>query len=250
MTDIVSTEELEALSIQFENATPQKILSWAVDSFSPNLAMSSSFQTYSVPLLHMAHQIKPDIRVLFLETGYHFWDTLVFREKLEMEWGLNIVDLRCEDSWNNFLHRFGRDLPDTDPGLCCYLRKVHPMQKATAGLNAWITGIRRDQTENRAGAKILEVKRDGLVRIAPLLNWTREDLEAYILEYDLPRHPLPAYEYPSVGCKPCTRAVQPGEAERAGRWSGKGKTECGLHTELFNKERLTVADFKLGLGED
>ncbi len=250
MTEIAPPEELEALSTQFENASPQEIISWAVDTFSPKLAMSSSFQTGSIPLLHMVHQIKPDLPVFFLETGYHFWDTLVFREQMEQEWGLNIVDLRCDDSWNNFLQRFGHNLPETDPGLCCYLRKVQPMQKATTGLDAWITGIRRDQTEKRAGARILEIKRDGLVRIAPMLNWTRDDLEGYILEHDLPHHPLPADNYPSVGCKPCTRAVQPGEGERAGRWSGKGKTECGLHTDLFNKERLTAADFKLGLWED
>ena len=121
------------------------------------------------------------------------------------------------------------------------------MQKAMGGLNAWITGIRRDQTENRAKAKILEYKRDGLLRIAPLLNWTKSDIWDYITENNIPRHPLPLSEYPSVGCKPCTRAILSGENERAGRWSGKGKTECGLHTDLFNKDKLTELDFKLGI---
>jgi phosphoadenosine phosphosulfate reductase len=214
------------------------------------MALSSSFQTHSVPLIDMVRQIHPEMRIFFLETGYHFWDTLVFREKLGQEWGLNIVDLRHDDSWSNFLRRFGQDLPDSDPGLCCYIRKVQPMQQAMDKLDAWITGIRREQTEHRANAKILEYKRDGLLRIAPLLNWSKVDIEDYILEHDLPRHPLPADEYPSVGCKPCTRAVQPGEDDRAGRWAGKGKSECGLHTDLFNKERLTAADFKLGLDSD
>ena len=114
---------------------------------------------------------------------------------------------------------------------------------------AWITGIRRDQTEERANAKILEYKRDGLLRIAPLLNWTKTDIEDYSLVNDLPRHPLPVAQYPSVGCKPCTRAVQPGEGDRAGRWAGKGKTECGLHTDLFDKKTLSSDDFNLNTGK-
>ncbi|MBE0528727.1 MAG: phosphoadenylyl-sulfate reductase, partial [Thermoleophilia bacterium] len=196
--------QVEALSEEFESATPQEIVAWAVETFCPRMALSSSFQTYSVPLIDMVRKIHPEMRIFFLETGYHFWDTLVFREKLGQEWGMNIVDLRHDVSWSYFLRRFGRDLPDTDPGLCCYIRKVQPMQLAMDQLEAWITGIRRDQTENRANARILEYKRDGLLRIAPMLNWTKVDVEAYILAHDLPRHPMPADEYPSVGCKPCT----------------------------------------------
>jgi phosphoadenosine phosphosulfate reductase len=196
----------------------------------------------------MVREIHSEMRIFFLETGYHFWETLLFREQVEATWGLNIRDLRRDDSWKGFLERYRKELPETNPELCCYIRKVQPMQAATRGLKAWITGIRRDQTAVRAGAKILEVKRDGLVRIAPLLNWTKTDIEAYIKEHELPKHPLPAETYPSVGCKPCTRPVLPGEGDRAGRWDGKGKVECGLHTEMFNRDRLTVADFKLGDG--
>lgn len=238
-------EEIESLSQDFESATPQQIIRWTVDNFFPKLAMSSSFQTQSVPLLHIVKAIKPDIRIFFLDTGMHFWDTLFFREHLEQIWNLNIVDLRPDEKWRVVLRHFGADLPETDPNLCCYIRKVQPMQKALEGLNAWITGIRRDQTENRTGAKILEYKRDGLLRVAPLLNWTRDDIWRYIAEHDLPQHPMPLSRYPSIGCKPCTRAVEPGENARAGRWDGKGKTECGLHTDLFNKTKLTDDDFKL-----
>ncbi|MBN2045701.1 MAG: phosphoadenylyl-sulfate reductase [Anaerolineales bacterium] len=241
-------EEIDHLSDEFESASPQEILQWAVDTFCSNMALSSSFQTHSIPLLHMVKQIHPEMRILFLETGYHFWDTLMFREQLEQLWGLNIVDLRRDLSWNTFLQRFGKDLPETNPTLCCYIRKVQPMQIATAGLDAWITGIRRDQTDQRASAKILEIKRDGLIRVAPMLNWRRAEIDAYINHYNLPKHPLPVEQYPSVGCKPCTRAVQPGEDDRAGRWAGKGKTECGLHTDLFDKKTLSSDDFQLNIG--
>ncbi|MBT3337853.1 MAG: phosphoadenylyl-sulfate reductase [Anaerolineae bacterium] len=245
-----SPKEIETLSNEFESATPQEIVAWAVENFCPNLALSSSFQTQAVPLLHMVKERKPEMRIFFLDTGMHFWDTLFFREHLDQIWDLNIVDLRPDEKWRTLLRHFGSDLPDTDPNLCCYIRKVQPMQKAMAGLDAWITGIRRDQTENRAHAEILEYKRDGLLRIAPLLNWTGEDISNYISQNNLPRHPMPNTRYPSLGCKPCTRAIQLGENERAGRWTGKGKTECGLHTEMFDKKEFTENGFKLNLGEN
>ncbi len=241
-----TSEEIEDLSLQFESASPQEIVAWAVENFSPNLALSSSFQTQSVPLLHMVKEAKADMPIFFLDTGMHFWDTLFFREHLEQIWNLNIVDLRPDEKWRRVLRHFGRDLPETDPNLCCYIRKVQPMQKAMSGLSAWITGIRRDQTENRAHAKILEYKRDGLLRIAPLLNWKLDDVLNYVSSNNLPGHPMPLSRYPSIGCKPCTRAIQIGETERAGRWDGEGKTECGLHTEMFNKDGFTDDDFKLG----
>lgn len=198
----------------------------------------------------MVQQVHPNMRIFFLETGLHFWDTMIFREQLQKQWNLNIVDLRPDATWQGFIQRFGRDLPQQDPDLCCYIRKVQPMQVAMDKLDAWITGIRRDQTANRAQSQILEYKRDGLLRIAPLLNWTNADIENYILEYGLPRHPLPLKQYPSVGCKPCTRPIRPGESDRAGRWSGKGKTECGLHTDLFNRDTLTADDFKLEIRDE
>ncbi len=233
-------EEIASLSNEFEKNSPQEIIKWVVDECCPNLAMSSSFQTQSTPLLHMVNKIQPKMRIFFLDTGMHFWDTLVFREHLEQIWDLNIVDLRPDEKWRTVLRHFGHDLPETDPNLCCYIRKVQPMQKALDGVDAWITGIRRDQTANRAHAQILEYKRDGLLRVAPFLNWTREEVFNYISEKNLPRHSMPVSLYPSIGCKPCTRAIQPNENERAGRWTGKGKTECGLHTEMFNKDGFKV----------
>ncbi len=236
---LFTPEELSALSKDFESASPQEIIRWAVDTFCPHIVLSSSFQTQSVPLLHMVKEIKPNMRVFFLDTGMHFWDTLIFREHIQKIWKLDVVDLRPDEKWRTVLRHFGSDLPETDPNLCCYIRKVQPMQKAMDGVSAWITGIRRDQTENRARSEILEYKRNGLLRIAPFLSWTLDDVFDYIAQNDLPRHPLPVDHYPSIGCKPCTRAIQPGEAPRSGRWTGKSKTECGLHTAMFDKDSFT-----------
>lgn len=229
----IKAEEIVRLSIEFEEASPQEIIRWAVETFAPEIAMSSSFQTQSLPLLHMVKRIYPDIRVFFLDTGLHFWETLIFRQQIENEWGLKVIDLHYAERWRPFLETYGRDLPKQDPNLCCYIRKVQPMQEALRGLQAWITGIRRDQTATRAAAQILEPQPDGLLKINPLLNWTEAEVEAYRQEYKLPEHPLTVWGYASIGCAPCTRPIRPGEPSRAGRWAGTGKTECGLHTELF-----------------
>lgn len=233
---ILDPEEISALSETLEGKTPQEILAWAVERFSPDIALSSSFQTQSLPLLHMLVHVAPDVRVFFLDTGYHFWETLLFREMIERIWKLNVVNLYMDETWNVFCRRFGRDLPMQDPNLCCYIHKVHPMQQAVKGLRAWVSGIRRDQTEHRATAQILELQNDGLVKVNPLLNWTRQDILDYVHQNELPVHPLFERGYHSIGCAPCTRPVDPGENERAGRWAGRGKSECGLHTGLFNQE--------------
>lgn len=233
----LTPKEIARLSLSFEAKTPQEIITWAVETFCPDLAASSSFQTQSVPLLHMISEIRPEMRVFFLDTQYHFWDTLLFREQLQREMGLNVVDLNADKSWWPFLRRFGRKLVDEDPDLCCFIRKVQPIQKGVEGLNAWITGIRRDQTKERASARILELQPDGLIKVNPMLNWTRYDIAEYISEHGLPEHPMTALGYPSIGCMHCTKKVQPGADERSGRWAGKGKTECGLHTTMFQEKR-------------
>jgi phosphoadenosine phosphosulfate reductase len=232
---MLSPEELERLSQEFETSSPQEIIQWAIGEFWPNIALSSSFQTQSMPLLHMIVRIQPEIRIFFLDTGYHFWDTLLFREQMGYEWQLNVVDLRRDTRWNEFFRQNRYNLPGEDPNLCCYLNKVQPMQKAMHGLRGWISGIRRDQTSDRAHAHIIEVQKDGLVKINPLLNWTRQDIQEYIATYQLPSHPLLGKGYRSIGCAPCTQPTAAGQNERSGRWAGKGKTECGLHTNLFQK---------------
>ena len=244
-----TAEEISQLSEDFEQKTPQEILSWAIEKFWPQIAMSSSFQTQSMPLLHMATHIQRNLLVFFLDTGYHFWDTLTFREKIASEWKLNVLDLYRSSRWDVFARQNVRALPVEDPDLCCYLHKVQPMQKALKDIKAWVSGIRRDQTPARAKAKILELQEDGLIKINPLLNWTKEDVERYLVEHNLPVHPLSKVGFRSIGCAPCTAIVSPAEQDdRAGRWAGSGKSECGLHTDMFRKKH--VADLASGLRLD
>jgi len=242
-----SAEEVESLSQEFETKTPQEIIKWAVDSFWPQIALSSSFQTQSMPLLHMASRIRRDILIFFLDTGYHFWDTLIFREQIASIWQLNVLDLYRDTRWEVFAKQHTRTLPLEDPNLCCFLNKVQPMQKALKDMKAWISGIRRDQTSVRAHAKILELQDDGLLKINPLLNWTKVDVKRYSEENDLPSHPLFEKGYRSIGCAPCTVAIGLNDDERAGRWSGRGKIECGLHTSMFTHKDVSEVkqDFQL-----
>ena len=233
-----SVDEIEPLSRKFETQTPQEIIQWAVDTFWPEVALSSSFQTQSMPLLHMAARIKRGLPIFFLDTGYHFWETLIFRERIASEWQLNVIDLYRNPRWDVFARQRVRTLPLEDPDLCCFLHKVQPMQKALLDIRAWITGIRRDQTVIRARADILELQEDGLLKINPLLNWTTRDVMRYIEENKLPAHPLLEKGYRSIGCAPCTAAIGVDDEERAGRWAGRGKTECGLHTDMFRRKEL------------
>jgi phosphoadenosine phosphosulfate reductase len=242
-----SPEEIAQLSQEFETQTPQQIIRWAVDTFWPQVALSSSFQTQSVPLLHMAWTVRRDILIFFLDSGYHFWETHMFRERLASHYQLNVLDLYRHARWDEFARERTRSLPIDDPNLCCYIHKVEPMQRALKDMSAWISGIRRDQTSVRAQAKILELQDDGLLKINPLLNWTKEDIKKYSEEHRLPAHPLFQRGYRSIGCAPCTIAIGVNDDERSGRWSGRGKIECGLHTPMFKQKNLNEVkqEFKL-----
>jgi phosphoadenosine phosphosulfate reductase len=245
---MLSTNEVETLSEEFETKTPQEIIRWAVEMYSPRIAMSSSFQTQSMPLLHMVSRIKNDLPIFFINTGYHFWETLEFREQIASLWNLNVIDLYRDPRWVAFVRQRIRTLPVEDPTLCCYLHKVQPVQEALKTMKAWITGIRRDQTAVRAQARILELQPDGLLKVNPLLNWTKADVKRYSEENHLPIHPLYEKGYRSVGCAPCTIAIGANDDDRAGRWAGRGKVECGLHTDMFNKKE--IADVKLEYREE
>jgi phosphoadenosine phosphosulfate reductase len=223
--------ELDQLNTRFAEANPPAIIEWAAERFMPRLAATSSFQTQSVALLHLIGQVRPDLPVIFLDTGYHFPETLAYRDQLVEMFGLNLRVIRSTLSRAEVTRQHGDALYRRDPELCCYINKVEPMQRALQDLDAWITGIRRDQTANRAVAQPVEALPDGRVKINPLVGWTRRELWAYIDRYNLPAHPLLSQGYLSVGCAPCTAPVTEGQDERSGRWAGTGKTECGLHTE-------------------
>lgn len=219
---------------QLEDLHPAEIVRQAVDEYGPDIAISSSFQSQSLPLLHIVSQVEPGLPVIFLDTGYHFPETLEFRDRVVEQLGLNLKVMRAAISREEFIDRHGDDLYRRDPDQCCYINKVEPMRRATEGLDAWISGIRRNQTDTRASIEIIEENADGVVRVHPMATWTSEDVRAYREEHDLPEHPLQVEGYVSVGCAPCTdpaRGERPGQV-REGRWSGRDKTECGLHTHL------------------
>lgn len=229
-------ETPESLNRRFEDAPPGEILRWAWESFRPAIALTSSFQTQSVPLLHLVSRMAPQMPVLFLDTGFHFQETLAFRDHLAERLNLKLQVLTAREGSHGFRRRYGL-LYRSDPDLCCYLNKVEPMNLAQETLEAWVTGIRRDQTPHRSETRIVSRLGNGTWKICPIARWTTEDVQEYRARYDLPEHPLVSKGFRSIGCAPCTRAVSDDEGERDGRWSGRGKTECGLHLEPRDEER-------------
>ncbi|MDE1880755.1 MAG: phosphoadenylyl-sulfate reductase [Euryarchaeota archaeon] len=227
-------EEARRLSTELEGKPLPEILEWAVGRFGDRLAIGSSFGKEGLVVLDHLRRIRRDVPVLFLETGYHFPETLAFRDRLIKEWGLNVADLRAAQSVEEQDAEYGKDLFARDPDTCCLNRKVAPLRRALLGYQAWLTGIRRDQHDGRKGTPVVEWQEldpsgRGVFKINPLVGWTKASVEGYIEDHHLPHHPLWDQGYGSIGCAPCTRKLQPGEQERAGRWSGFQKRECGIH---------------------
>ena len=222
------TFDLAALNQKFECAPPQAILEWAAREFGDRVVVSSSFQTQSVALLHLISEVVPQLRVIFVDTLYHFPETLAYRDQLVDLLGINVVTVSAEkrqdfDGEGNPLHR-------VNPDLCCALHKTAPMSRTMADCDAWISGIRRDQTATRRQSQPVERQSDGLYKVNALLNWTSRDLWTYINRHDLPAHPLFSQGYASIGCAPCTTPPLDPDNPRSGRWSGH-KLECGIHVQ-------------------
>ena len=224
----LAQSEAAELNVLLRDATPQEILCAAFERFGDKLALVSSFGAESAVLLHMAAQIDPNIAVLFLDTGMLFGQTLDYRQRLAARLGLtNVRDLRPQYQ-DLAIHDPGADLWKTDTDACCNIRKVLPLDRALAGYEGWITGRKRFQGGARLKLKVVE-QGESQIKFNPLANWSKEDLEAYMAEHDLPPHPLVEFGYPSIGCWPCTQPVEEGQDARAGRWAGQDKTECGIH---------------------
>ena len=231
--------DVHALDARLRHAEPQEILRAAVELFGDKLALVSSFGAESAVLLHMAAQIKPDIPVLFLDTGMLFGQTLDYRQALATRLGLTDVrDLRplYQDL---AVHDPSQDLWKSDTNACCNIRKVLPLDRALGEFDGWITGRKRFHGGSRLRLKVVEFA-DGKVKFNPLANWTKEQLDAYAAQHDLPAHPLVEFGYPSVGCWPCTKPVEDEANVRAGRWAGSEKTECGIHTPRSDPSSLDV----------
>ncbi len=214
-------DDLSALNSDFESATASEIVAWAADNFGPHLALAASMT--DAVLIDLAVTVAPAIEVVFIDTGYHFPETLETVETVRRRYGLNLrimtVAPHDEELWR------------VDPGNCCSAVKVGQLDRALAGKAAWMSGLRRDEAVSRAGASIVSRDLRGLIKVNPLANWTAAQVDEYIKSHEVPVNPLTLQGYPSIGCMPCTQPVAPGEDPRAGRWSGSEKTECGLHLD-------------------
>jgi phosphoadenosine phosphosulfate reductase len=213
---------------ELELAPARIIIAWAVETVVERLCITSSM-SYGV-LAHLAASISPGIDVVFLDTGYHFAETIGTADAISATIPVNLVTVRPELSVAEQDEAHGKDLWATDPDRCCAMRKVAPLKRSLEGYDAWATGLRRDETRNRVIAPVVgwdDQKQK--VKVSPLARWTQDDVDAYVAENDILVNPLLYDGYPSIGCWPCTRRVQPGDDPRSGRWAGLAKTECGIH---------------------
>ncbi|MEN1680366.1 MAG: phosphoadenylyl-sulfate reductase [Planctomycetota bacterium] len=225
-------EELRAASERLETASPEEILVWAAERFSPKLAMGTAFGPEGCLILSMLADIAPETYVFNLETGYQFQQTLDLRDRIAAKYGIEAELLTPELSVPEYEAVHGGPLYKTNPDQCCHDRKIKVLERAAVGMDAWMSGIRRDQSPVRAGQPIVGWDRKfGLAKISPLANWTSKDVWREIVKRGVPYNPLHDQGYQSIGCWPCTQKSTPGEDERSGRWAGAAKTECGLHTD-------------------
>lgn len=213
-----------------EGATAQEILAFSVREFMPRLTMATAFGPEGCCIIQMLAEIDPTVRVFNLETGYQFPETLELREKILKRYGIEVEYVRAELTVAEYEKEHGGPLWGSRSDQCCHDRKIVPLRRAVVGYDAWISAIRNDQTPDRAQASLIGWdNKFRMVKVNPLLHWNKKDVWAYIMKHDIPYNPLHDMGYPSIGCQPCTRPVEDGSDDRAGRWSGTVKKECGLH---------------------
>jgi phosphoadenosine phosphosulfate reductase len=225
-------EELRELvshvGAELELAPAEDIIEWAVATFGSRFCITSSMA--DAVLAHLASRVAPGVDVVFLDTGYHFAETIGTRDAVQATLPVNLLTIRPKQTVEEQDAAHGKDLYKRDPDLCCKMRKVEPLADALAGYDAWATGLRRAETHNRVIAPVVGWDaRKGKVKVSPLARWSDERVAAYVDEHGVLLNPLVHDGYPSIGCWPCTRRVAPGEDARSGRWAGTNKTECGIH---------------------
>jgi len=231
-------EQVHRLAEEFETAPLEQILGWCWTTFGERAAIGTSFQGAGLVLLDQSRKFGFDFPSFTIDTGLLFKETLELKQQLEARYGMEIESLHPELSVEQQTAEHGPELWKTNPDFCCIMRKVVPLQKKLGEIDVWITGLRRQQSDERTKTKILElykfdVLRDKkILKLNPLANWSREEVQAYLKEHEVPTNPLLERGFRSIGCVPCTRAVGNGEDERAGRWTGFDKSECGIHTFL------------------
>ncbi|NEC14412.1 phosphoadenylyl-sulfate reductase [Streptomyces sp. SID8014] len=224
--------ELRALAeragTELEEAPAPEIVRWAADTFGERFCVTSSMEDAVVA--HLASRVRPGVDVVFLDTGYHFPETIGTRDAVAAVLDVNVLTLTPRQSVAEQDAEYGPRLHDRDPDLCCALRKVEPLEEGLSGYAAWATGLRRDESPTRANTPVVGWDaRRRKVKVSPIARWTQDDVDAYVARYGVLTNPLLTEGYASVGCAPCTRRVAAGKDARSGRWAGTGKTECGLH---------------------
>lgn len=226
-----SPEQLGRVSGHLEGAAPQEVIQWAVDTYGDRLALSASFGGgEGMALLDMISRITNKVTVLTIDTGFIFRETEQFREEVMRHYKLPVEVLRPALSVEEQVAKYGEQMRTCTPDLCCQIRKIEPLQRALRRYDAWMTGIRRVQTPQRAETRVADWdERYEAAKIAPLAAWSDEQVWDYIKEHDVPVNPLLHQGYKSIGCEPQTRPVHDDEDPRAGRWSGLDKNECGIH---------------------
>jgi phosphoadenosine phosphosulfate reductase len=218
------------ISDEFEDASPEVLLRWAVEEFGPDVALATGFGAEGCVLVAMLSAISPGTRIFYLDTDLLFPETYALRDQLEARYGVRFERRATSLSVSDQAAQYGERLWEREPDLCCRLRKVEPLREMLKGLSAWVTAIRRDQSAERRHTSFVEWDRKfGLVKINPLAAWSARDVWNYIAKHEVPYNTLHDQGYPSIGCVPCTTPVQIGEMPRAGRWRGSGKNECGIH---------------------
>ena len=238
MTELISRTEtteaaLRALAdeaeARFADRPAAEVLAWAGQTFGSNLVLASSMA--DTHLVHLTQTVVPGVDVLFLDTGYHFAETIGTRDAVAAVYDVNLVTILPRQTVAEQDAEFGAQLHDRNPEQCCALRKVEPLERGLAPYTAWINGMRRVDAPTRKDIRTVDYDaKRGMVKISPIATWTDEDVEAYVEQHGVLVNPLFQDGYTSIGCAPCTRRTAPGEDPRAGRWAGFAKTECGLHT--------------------
>jgi len=232
----VSPEDMEDIKVwgdSFASKQPQDVLAAAIERYAPKIVLACSFGAEDVVLVDMVHRIDPAVPLFYLDTDFLFPETYATRDRITERYNLKpaqVLQIQSLLTPASQAERYGEALWAKDPDQCCKIRKVEPLSRVLKGYDAWITGIRREQSPTRAAAKLIEWDNTfGLVKINPLVTWTWADVWTYIKVYEVPYNELHDRNYPSIGCTHCTKPVMPGEDPRSGRWQGREKTECGLH---------------------
>jgi phosphoadenosine phosphosulfate reductase len=230
--NVLTETELRELAArgasELENAGAQELLRWTDEHFGGSYVVASNMQ--DAVLVEMAAKVRPGVDVLFLDTGYHFAETIGTRDAVEAVYDVHVVNVTPEHTVAEQDELHGKDLFARDPAACCRMRKVEPLSKALRGYSAWVTGIRRVEAPTRANAPLISFDQAfGLVKVNPLAAWSDDDMQDYMSTNGILVNPLVDEGYPSIGCAPCTAKPEPGNDPRSGRWQGLAKTECGLH---------------------